>query len=207
MPLCLIEIKIKIVLLMAKFESVASCKTKITKWFGQKYTNWTWNQNQNWKISRPEVLKIDSKVNQEKVDEVKWFSSNLSPRSSVRSVVEDSSIPQTTTTTTYRIINEHLLLKPYKAQFVQQDGASAHFSRDVRQYFDKVFPNRCPIRWAPRSLFTCLRWTFFSVNMLRTILTSDQFLISTNWKLILLIKLNTFLKKKLCQMFFFLLIL
>lgn len=38
----------------------------------------------------------------------------------------------------------------------QQDGAPAHFSKDVRQYLDYHFPNRWigrggPIRWAPRS--------------------------------------------------------
>ena len=42
----------------------------------------------------------------------------IHPGSSVRSVAEVSSIPQTTTT--YRIMIEHLLLKSYKAQFVQQ---------------------------------------------------------------------------------------
>ena len=52
-------------------------------------------------------------INQEKVDEV----NQTHPGPSVRSVVEASSIPQTTT---YQIRTEHLLLKPYKAQFVQQ---------------------------------------------------------------------------------------
>ena len=38
----------------------------------------------------------------------------------------------------------------------QEDKAPPHFSRDVRQYFDKIFPNRWigkggSIRWAPRS--------------------------------------------------------
>ena len=55
-------------------------------------------------------------MNQEKVDEVNDFL-QIHPGSNVRSVAEGSSIPQTTT---YRIRTEHLLLKPYKAQFVQQ---------------------------------------------------------------------------------------
>ena len=45
-------------------------------------------------------------INQEKVDEVY----QTHPGSSVRSVAEGSSIPQTIT---YRIRTEHLLLKPY----------------------------------------------------------------------------------------------
>ena len=41
----------------------------------------------------------------------------IHPGSSVRSVAEASSIPHTTAG---RIMTEHLLLKPYKVQFVQQ---------------------------------------------------------------------------------------
>ena len=55
-------------------------------------------------------------INQEKVNEVNDFLQTHSG-SSVRSVVEVPSIPQTTT---YRIITEYLLLKPYKGQFAQQ---------------------------------------------------------------------------------------
>ena len=59
---------------------------------------------------------IPTVINQEKVDEVNDFLQTHSG-SNVRSVAEASSIPQTTT---YRIRTELLLLKPYKAQFVQQ---------------------------------------------------------------------------------------
>ena len=55
-------------------------------------------------------------INQEKVDEVDDFL-QTHPGSSVRSVAEPSSIQQITV---YRIMTEHSLLKPYKAQFVQQ---------------------------------------------------------------------------------------
>ena len=55
-------------------------------------------------------------INQEKVDEVNDLLQTY-PGSSSRSVVEVSLIPQTTT---YRIRTEHLSLKPYKGQFVQQ---------------------------------------------------------------------------------------
>ena len=58
-----------------------------------------------------------TRTNQEKVDEVN-DALQTHPESSVRSVAEASSIPQTTTT--YRIRTEHLLLKPYQAQLVQQ---------------------------------------------------------------------------------------
>ena len=61
------------------------------------------------KSERPTV------INQEKVDKASDFP-QTHPGSSVRSVVEASSILQTTTC---RLRTEHLLLKPYKAQFVQ----------------------------------------------------------------------------------------
>ena len=89
--------------------------------------------------------------------------------------------------------NSHSILKEFfvlelkglnKASFAsfQQNGAPPHFSRDVRRYLDKAFPNRgmMSIRWAPHVLLTCLRWTFFYGNMLRTIFTSHQFAISAN---------------------------
>ena len=57
-------------------------------------------------------------INQERVDEVNDFV-QTHPESSVRPVAEASLIPKTTTTT-YRIMTEYLLLKSYKAQFVQQ---------------------------------------------------------------------------------------
>ena len=52
-------------------------------------------------------------INQEKINDFL----QTHPRPSVRSVVEVSSISQTTI---YRIMIEYLLPKPYKAQFVQQ---------------------------------------------------------------------------------------
>ena len=39
-------------------------------------------------------------------------------------------------------MTEYLLLKSYKVQFVQQNGAPSRFSRDVRQYLDKVVPSQ-----------------------------------------------------------------
>ena len=55
-------------------------------------------------------------INQENVDEVNDFL-RAHPESIVWSVVEAPSMPQTTT---YRIMTEHLLLKPDRAQFIQQ---------------------------------------------------------------------------------------
>ena len=69
---------------------------------------------------RPGVLKAErsTEISQEKVDEVNDFL-QTHPGSSVRPLAEAFLIPQTITTT-YRIRTEHLLLKPDKAQFVQQ---------------------------------------------------------------------------------------
>ena len=63
--------------------------------------------------------------------------------------------------------NSHSMLKEFfvpelkrldkaSSGIFQQDGAPARFSRDIRQYLDKVFPSRwigsgSPIRWAPSS--------------------------------------------------------
>ena len=55
-------------------------------------------------------------INREKVGEVNDCL-QTHPGSSIRSVAKASSRPQITTC---RIMTEHLLLKPYKAQFVQQ---------------------------------------------------------------------------------------
>ena len=67
---------------------------------------------------RPGMLKAGRLIviNQEKVNEVNDFR-QTHLWSSVWSVAEAFLMPQTTT---YRIRTEHLLLKPYQAQLVQQ---------------------------------------------------------------------------------------
>ncbi|CAF0828318.1 unnamed protein product [Adineta ricciae] len=86
-----IEVRIEIVLLMAKFESVTVVRRKLQVDLGKNRS----------RSRRPTVIN----------DTLENY-----PGSSFRFVAQDSSIPQTTT---YRIMTEHLLLKPYKVQFVQ----------------------------------------------------------------------------------------
>ena len=88
-----INIRIEIVLLMAKFESPIMVKRKLQPEFGQ-----------------------DTPSDEEKVDEVRDFCRTEST-TSVRAVVTAYSVPRTTT---HRITTEYLSLKPYKAKFVQQ---------------------------------------------------------------------------------------
>ena len=57
-----------------------------------------------------------SEITEEKIDEVAEVIEN-EPESSVRSVATSCSIPRTAA---HRIITEHLSLKPYKVQFVQE---------------------------------------------------------------------------------------
>ena len=66
----------------------------------------------------------------------------------------------------------------------QRNGVPAHLSRDVRQYLDKVLPNRWIGRGdLIRSASYVLRSTFFYGDMLKTIFTSHQFAISIDRKL------------------------
>ena len=72
------------------------------------------------------------------------------------------------------------LLKANSAIF-REDATPPHLSRDVRQSLDKIFPNWCmgrddPIKLAPHVPL----WTFFYGDMLTTMFTSHQFVISTN---------------------------
>ena len=111
------EINIAIVLLMAKLES-ATVVNENDKVILAKVHQLNMGSELYLKdLVRPEVLKSGrpTGINQEKVDKSSGFP-QTHPGSSVRSVVEASSILQTTTC---RLRTEHLLLKPYKAQFVQ----------------------------------------------------------------------------------------
>ena len=116
-----IEIKIKIILLVAKFESATVVKRKRQSNFGRNAPTdheiriiferfcETGSVEDRSRSARSIV------INQEKVDEVNDFL-QTHRGSSVRSVAEISSISQTTI---YRITTEHLLLKSCKMQFVQ----------------------------------------------------------------------------------------
>jgi hypothetical protein len=116
------EIRIKIVLLMAKFESATVVKRKLQVEFGKNTpTEYcirstferfceTGTVEDRPRSGRPTV------ITEEKVNQVNDVCENQ-PVSSVRSLAQACSIPRTTT---HRIMTEYLLLKPYKVQFVQQ---------------------------------------------------------------------------------------
>ena len=118
-----VEIRINIVLLMGKFESVIVVKRKCQSDF--RKTTPTEHRIGTIFERFCETSSVEDRsrsgrstgINQEKVDEVNHFL-YTHPGSNVRSVAEASSIPQITTI--YRIRIEHLLLKSYRAQFVQQ---------------------------------------------------------------------------------------
>jgi hypothetical protein len=117
-----IEVRIKIVLLMAKFESATVVQRKLRAEFGKNTpTEYcirttferfceTGTVEDRPRSGRPTV------ITEEKVNEVNDAHENH-PEASVRSLAQACSLPQTTT---YRIMTEYLLLKPYKVQFVQQ---------------------------------------------------------------------------------------
>lgn len=116
------NIRIQIVLLMAKFDSPTVVRRKLQVDFGtqtpseycikdtfQRFCE-TGSVEDRPRSGRPTV------ITEEKIEEVRDFCENT-PGSSVRSVAQECSISPTTS---YRIMREHLSLKPYKAQFVQQ---------------------------------------------------------------------------------------
>jgi hypothetical protein len=117
-----INIRIQIVLLMAKFESITVVKRKLQAEFGSdspgevciretfKRFCETASVDDRSRSGRPTAM------TEEKIDEIRQICEN-SPQSSVRVVAQASSSPSTTV---YRIMTEHLLLKPYKMQFLQQ---------------------------------------------------------------------------------------
>ena len=116
------NIRIQIVLLMAKYESPAVVRRKLQVEFGkntpsegcitvtfQRFCE-TGTVEDKERSGRP------SKITEEKIEEVQGFLENQ-PQSSVRTVATACSIPRTTI---HRIMREHLSLKPYKMHFVQQ---------------------------------------------------------------------------------------
>lgn len=117
-----IDLRIKIVLLMAKFESPAIVRRKLQVEFGKNTptevcikatfdrfcdTGTVFDRQHP---GRP------SQITEEKVDDIRNAIQN-EPQSSVRTIATACAIP---TTTTYRIMREYLELKPFKLQFVQQ---------------------------------------------------------------------------------------
>ena len=117
-----INIRIEIVLLMAKFESPVVVKRKLHVEFGNETSSKfsiratferfceTGTVQDRERSGRP------PKITEETIDEVHVVREN-EPHLSIRVVVTACSI---LLTTAYRIMTEYLSLKPYKLQFVQQ---------------------------------------------------------------------------------------
>ena len=121
MPLAL-AIKIKIVLLMGKFESLTTVKRKLQAEFGkqtpsldcikdvfERFTETGTVEDRECFGKAFSYYRSDSR----KVHDV----CEAERRQSVRTVAAACAIPKTTV---HRIMSEHLLLRPYKEHFVQQ---------------------------------------------------------------------------------------
>ena len=121
MPLAL-AIKIKIVLLMSKFESLTAVKCKLQAEFGkqipsldciknvfERFTE-TGTVEDRERSGRPSIITEETV---EKVHDV----CEAERKQSVRTVAAACAIPKTTV---HRIMSEHLLINPYKGHFVQQ---------------------------------------------------------------------------------------
>ena len=116
------NIRIKIVLLMTKFESSTVVKRKLWTEFGKNTPGETTIRETFQRFCETDIAEDRehpgrlSEITEEKIDEVAEVIEN-EPQSSVRSDATACSIPRTTA---YRTITEHLSLKPYKVQFVQE---------------------------------------------------------------------------------------
>ena len=116
------SISIKIVLLIAKFESSTVVKRKLWTEFGKNTPGETTIREtfqrfcETGTVEDRERPGRPSEITEEKVDEVAEVIENEA-QSSVRSVATACAIPRTTA---HRIMTEHLSLKPYKVQFVQE---------------------------------------------------------------------------------------
>ena len=116
------NIRIKIVLLMAKFQSCTVVKRKLWTEFG-KYTPGETTIRETFHrfcetgtVEDRERPGRPSEITEEKIDEVAEVIEN-EPQSNVRSVATTCSISRTTA---HRIMTEYLSLKPCKMQFVQE---------------------------------------------------------------------------------------
>ena len=107
---------------MAKFESSTVVKLKLWTEFGKSTPGETTIREafqrfcETGTVEDRERPGRPSEITEEKIDEVAEVIEN-EPQSSVRSVATACSIPRTTA---HRIMTEHLSLKPYKVQFVQE---------------------------------------------------------------------------------------
>ena len=116
------NIRIKIVFLMAKFQSSTLVKRKLWTEFGKNTPGETTIREtiqrfcETGTVEDRERPGRPSEITEEKIDEVAEVIEN-EPQLSVRFIATTCSIPRTTA---HRIITEHLSLKRYKVQFVQE---------------------------------------------------------------------------------------
>ena len=121
MPLAL-AIKIKIVLLMGKFESLTTVKRKLQAEFRKQTPSLNCIKDvfelftETGTVEDRERSGRSSVIKEEAVEKV-HYGCEAERRQSVRTVAAACAIPKTTM---HRIMREHLLLKPYKGHFVQQ---------------------------------------------------------------------------------------
>ncbi|CAF4486600.1 unnamed protein product [Rotaria sp. Silwood2] len=107
---------------MVKFDSAVVVKRKLWAEFGKNTSGETCIRDtfqrfcETGTVEDRERSGRPSKITEEKIDEVSAVFESQ-PQSSVRSVARACSASRTTA---HRIMTEHLSLKPYKAQFVQQ---------------------------------------------------------------------------------------
>ena len=115
-------IKIKIVLLMGKFQSLTTVKRKLQAEFGKQTPSLNCIKDvferftETGTVEDPERSGKPSGITEELVEKVHDVC-KAERRQSVRTVPAACAIPKTTV---HRIMREHLLLKPYKGYFVQQ---------------------------------------------------------------------------------------
>ena len=120
MPLAL-AIKIGIVLLMGKFESLTTMKRKLQAEFGKQTPSLNCIKDiferftETGRVEDRESSRRSSVITEETVEKVHYVC-EAERRQSVRTVAVACAIPKTTV---HGIMREHLLLKPYKGHFVQ----------------------------------------------------------------------------------------
>ena len=118
-----INLRMKIVLLIAQFESAVVVRRKLQVEFGKNRPTEVCIKRTFVRFCETgtgedrEHLDRPSKITEQKIDEVLNVIQDK-PQSSIRAVATTCSIPSTTA---YRIMTEYLGLKLFKMQFVEED--------------------------------------------------------------------------------------
>ena len=118
-----INLRMKIVLLIAKFESPVVVRRKLQVEFDKNRLTETCIKRTFVRFCETgtgedrEHLDRPAKITKQKIDEVRNVTQDK-PQSSIRAIASTCSIPSTTS---YRIMTEYLGLKLFKTQFVEED--------------------------------------------------------------------------------------